>query len=181
MIPQKNTQMTNQQTLSILEDVDTFKKRFFDKYGVDVHLFFKQDSGKITLGAIEALCLETLHELYPEYRYIDTLAVKTRYRPVTMMRQIYFYLAITKYEYRKTETAKFIKRNHATSIHSIKVCEDYIYVGYDEFELCLSTAHQKIITYVGTLSENNTGEDNTKSDANALQHEGEDISSFLKP
>ena len=179
-MPQKNIQMTNKQTVNILKDVTRFKRRFFDKYGIDVHLFFQQDNTRLSLNAIEGFCLQTLHEVYPEYKYIDSLSVRTRFRPVTMMRQIYFYLAITKYGYRKSETAVFIKRNHATAIHSIKVCEDYLYVGYHEFELCLSTANQKIITYVGTLSENNTGEDNTKSDADALQHEGKDISSFIE-
>ena len=42
-MPQKNIQMTNKQTVNILKDVTRFKRRFFDKYGIDVHLFFQQD------------------------------------------------------------------------------------------------------------------------------------------
>ena len=172
--------MTENQHINILKDIESFKAEIHEKYGVDIYLFIKEMGDRLSLKVLEKMCIATLYEQYPSFINTKSLKNKSRLRPVTMFRQIFFYLAITKYGYRKTEASKYMKRNHATSIHSIKVCEDYMYIGYSEFNRCLESVQNKIEQHVGNISENNKGEDNSKSNASIVQREREDISTITE-
>lgn len=172
--------MTDNQHVNILKDISQFKKRFFHKYGVDIHLFIRNVDNRLGLEALETICLTTLHELYPAFVTTKSLEERTRVKEVTIFRQIFFYLAVIKFDYGKTEAARYLKRNHATVIHSIKVCEDYMFIGYDEFNRCLTSVQNKIEEYVANISENNYGEDNSQSDASIIQHERKDLSSYTE-
>lgn len=172
--------MTQNQHINVLKDIESFKAEIHEKYGIDIYLFIKEMDNRLNLKVLEKMCIATLHEQYPSFIGTKSLKHKSRLKAVTMLRQIFFYLAITKYGYRKTEASKYMNRNHATSIHSIKVCEDYMYIGYSEFNRCLESVQNKIEQYVGNISENNKGEDNSKSNASIVQREREDISTITK-
>ena len=55
-----------------------------------------------------------------------------------------------------------------------------MFIGYDEFNRCLTSVQNKIEEYVANISENNYGEDNSQSDASIIQHERKDISSYTE-
>lgn len=172
--------MTENQHNNILKDIHSFRIKLYDKYGVDIHLFIKEKDHRLSLAVLEKMCIATLHEQYPSFIHTKSLKDRTRIKPITMLRQIFFYIAVQRFGYGKSESGKYMRRDHATCIHSIKVCEDYMYIGYSEFNRCLESVQNKIDQHVGNIPENNKGEDNSKSNASIVQRERKDISTITE-
>lgn len=164
------------QDISSDDYIRNIKVEFFNKYGYNIHVIVKEDDSKrLSLEMLERQCLNALREFHS--LDIESLNLDTRKREIVMFRQIFFYLAVTKYSYGKTETGRYLVKDHATVIHSIKVCENYMFTKHKEFLNAFNTINLFIDEYVGNISKNNTGENNSKPDALALQYEREDASS----
>lgn len=172
--------MSENQNNNVLKDIESFKKKINRKYNVNIHFFIKEMHNRVSLSVLEKMCIDSLHEEYPEYNHVKSLKSKNRIRHVTMFRQIFLYLSVNTFGYRNVESSRHIKRHHATSIHSIKVCENYIFTNCSEFNTCLNSVQNKISQYVGNISENNKGENNSKSNAFIVQRERKNISTITE-
>lgn len=168
--------MIDNQHLNILGEVRKFKLKMNNKYGLDIHVFVREDNERLSLEAIEACCVRVFNVKFPLLKNVDTISMRLRAREYVMLRQIFCYIAVNEYGYGKSETARYLLRNHATVIHSIKVCENYIFQNHREFTDCMLSVKYGLKKYVGNISENSTGEDNSESDVSIIQHERKDSS-----
>lgn len=172
--------MTDNQELNILKEVKNFKMKLNNKYGIDVHIFVKSDTERLSLEAIEAACVRVFNRLFPLLDDVDTISGRTRVRQFVMLRQIFCYIAVNDYSYGKSETGRYMLRDHATVIHSIKACENYMFQNHREFMDAMISVKQELQKYVGNISKDNAGEDNSESDAVTVQHEREDFSTYTE-
>lgn len=168
--------MIDNQHLNILGEVKKFKFKMNNKYGLDIHVFVREDNERLSLEAIEACCVRVFNAKFPLLENVDTISMRLRAREYVMLRQIFCYIAVNEYGYGKSETARYLLRNHATVIHSIKVCENYMFQNHREFTDCMLSVKYGLKKYVGNISENSTGENNSESDVSIIQHERKDSS-----
>jgi len=172
--------MIDNQELNILQEVKKFKMKLNDKYGIDVHVFVKNDTERLSLEAIEVSCVRVFNRMFPLLDDVDTISGRTRVRQFVMLRQIFCYIAVNEYSYGKSETGRYMLRDHATVIHSIKACENYMFQRHREFMDTMISVKQELQKYVGNISKDNAGEDNSESDAVTVQHEREDFSTNIE-
>jgi chromosomal replication initiation ATPase DnaA len=168
--------MTDNQRVNILKEVKKFKFKMNNKYGLDINVFVKKDTEQLSLEAIEACCVRVFNSKFPLLENVHTISKRLRTHYYVMLRQIFCYIAVKEYGYGLTETGRYLLRNHATVIHSIKVCENYMFQNHREFTDCMMSVKYGLKKYVGNISENSTGENNSESDVSIIQHERKDSS-----
>lgn len=168
--PMKNT--VNQE-VTLEQELKDFKKRVLDKYKVELHTYVR--NSKILRPSheqIEKACLLALYSLSPEHKDVKTLRVGVKNRPIVIMRQIFAYMSVNDFGYGVTETSRYLVKNHATVVHSIKACNNYIFTKDKLFKKSINQVKLHLGKYVGTIPENISGEDNSQSNASTLWDEG---------
>lgn len=170
--------MANNQQNRLDTLIAEFKKTILRSYGVEITVFQKmKDSGddRPTLEQIHKACICVMNELYPDLRNVKILSVRRRHRNLVMFRKIYCYLGYN-LKYTCDSVGKYIERDHSSVIHGKKSVEDMIYINDKQYVEALEKVTKLINKYVGTITEDTTRENNTKSMPATLQYEGEDAS-----
>ena len=161
----------------IEEEIKRFESLMIAKHNIQVKIYTRSlnaDVNVILLPELKDLCIKAMHELYPETIKIKTLRSKSRIHHFVVVRQIFSQIA-----YRKGYTCQaigaFLKKDHSTITYSKQKVDDYLHVGDVEYTKVFN-AIQKLLKNVGTISEDNSGGNNSKSIDASLWDEGENSS-----
>ena len=168
------------------DKIHSFIKEIKDEYDKKIQVIIvDQDADSLQINGcklklLETLVIKAMHEKHPEFINIKSfIKVKTRRRTILKWMQIHSYLGV-ELGYSKSYVGRSVGRDHATVIHRHKVVENLL--GYGElvmteaFELVIN----KIKEYVGIISTNTEGKNNTKSVLNALRDKEESILTVTK-
>lgn len=165
----------------MIDDIQSFVDTFEKKYDKKLQIFVINSDDKFnipdenTIQILEKIVVNTMHENNPELSYIKSFGnIKTRLRKVLLWTSVYSYLAV-KLGYSKSYVARSMNRNHATVIHRIKVVENLLSVGDKELKEVYNAVKKSIKEYVGIISTNPEGKDDTRSILSALRDKKESI------
>ena len=154
--------MANNQELTQEEDISNFKKEFLKLYGVKLYIYSPTEKEKRKpISIFHDVALDALHESMPRFRNIKSLQNKTRLRDYLVYVQVMSYLA-HKEGHSKTSIGKFLNRNHATVINSCKMIENGFFSKDKTVLHAYNNTLKKLEEYVGTISENDERENDTK-------------------
>ena len=161
--------MKNKNLAQVYLEVDEFSTRIKNKYGVNVGVYVK---GKITglsitLHELHKVIESAIMELHPEES--GQMDFKTRRRPLINYQHSFALVAWEKLGYSKTEVARYMGKNHATIINSIRKAEGFLDVCDTDFTGIHKIVLKKFNEYVGTISEDSEETDDTKPVLSTLQ------------
>lgn len=172
--------MTDNQHITLRKDIVKFKKLILEVYGVKLQIYGTGTTNYSipSLNLVSDATIEVMKNAYPALIYKD---LKSRYRGrhYVMFRKLYCYIAYN-LGYTCAAVGNHVDRDHSSVIHSRKSVEDMLYIQDKEYTENLKLINNIIEKHVGNISEDNKREDYTQSDAVAIQHEGEDISSHTE-
>ena len=168
------------------EKIHSFIKEIKDEYDKKIQVvIIDEDVNNLQINGcklkvLESLILNAMHIKHPEFQHVKSFKdVKTRRRSILLWMQIHSYLGV-ELGYSKSYVGRSVERDHATVIHRHKTVENLL--GYGErdmteaYELVIKTIKE----YVGIISTNTEGKDDTKSILSALRDKEESIITFSK-
>ena len=150
--------MPNEKITEMTQEIYAFIKKFEKKYGQYIEITVGVDesgifNSKDTLKGLETFAILHMHQNEPSlWKYKN---FNHRCRKLNFMRysQAFQYIAHN-LGYKKVKIANIIDRNHATVINSIRQSENYLFWGNQQFIDIYYPLLSKILTYVGSLSNN---------------------------
>jgi hypothetical protein len=131
------------------------------------------------LKELEKIVLHTMYELDPSLSYLDSMIVKSRRRNVLIWVQCYTYIART-IGFTTTRIGEFINRDHATVLHSVRAVQNMIDTNETDFMLAYKAVLKNIKEYVGIISTNIKGKNDTQSILNSLRDKEESVIAITK-
>jgi chromosomal replication initiation ATPase DnaA len=131
------------------------------------------------LKELERIVLHTMHELDPSLSYLDSMIVKSRRRNVLIWVQCYTYIART-IGFTTTRIGEFINRDHATVLHSVRAVQNMIDTNETDFMLAYKAVLKNIKEYVGIISTNIEGKNDTQSILDSLRDKEESVIAITK-
>jgi|TARA_R100000093_G_C1935651_1_gene70254 uncharacterized protein YerC len=168
--------MSNLNLLEMTNDIHNFIKKFEYKYGLTVDIRIGAKKSQITynknsLRVIEAAIISKMHEDHPTLSHITSFKNRARATRIMRYSQAFQHIAF-KSGYTKTSIAKFIKRNHASTINAIKQAENYLFCNHPKFTdiyfWSILKLNSKENYHVGTISNDAKQQHNTKSMSTAI-------------
>ena len=100
--------------------------------------------------------------------------VKTRRREILMWIQVHCYLAV-RLGFSKSYIGRSVGKDHATIIHRSNVVDNLLAIGEKDITKVYNLVIKQIKEYVGIISTNLKGEDDTRSILSALRNKKESI------
>jgi hypothetical protein len=166
--------MTINESITQNIDIQEFKNKFYNKHGVALHIVTeKQAACKISLAVLEKCIIKTLHINEPRFKHIKSLTDKSRKREYLVYTQIMAHISY-KEGYSKSVISRYIKRNPATIIWSIKVVENDLSIKNILMYNAYNNITKEIKNYVGNIPENTEEQINTKPGIPIIWNEAED-------
>ncbi len=126
------------------------------------------------LKTLERIVLNTMHINNPDLKYIKSMIVKTRRRDIMLWVQTFTYIA-RKMGFTTIKIGKYINRDHATVLHSVKAVENALFTKEADLTQIYKQVLNSIKEYVGTITANSSGKDDTKSVLSALRNKKKSI------
>tara|TARA_R100001440_G_scaffold74036_1_gene99083 strand:- start:4044 stop:4562 length:519 start_codon:yes stop_codon:yes gene_type:complete len=154
------------------KDVANFIENFENKHKYSVNITvggltssinIVDNPERVSLKDLSNFVVMCMHEFNKSLIvYNDLSNVKTRKRDVLIWIQLFSYLA-WKYGYSKSNIARFLNKNHATIIHSIKTIENFRDTNDVEFVAIYKHFENYLKNYVGTTTGDTDRQTYTKS------------------
>ena len=169
----------NQQITTDIQDkkIKAFKKKFLKDHGVHLYIYASGETEyKIDLPTFEECALVALKKEYPIYNYMENMKYRTREKPYIIHSHVMCYLAWHE-GHSKTSIAKFLCKNHATVINSVKQIDNALFTKDKDFINALNNTLKELETYVGTVPENFKSQLNSQSSSDPIWNQARD---FLK-
>ncbi len=158
--------MSKVNLLELTNDVHQFVKNFEDKYGLFLRVEISGKPSKVInldiLSKVHQSAIALLHIDYPEHDNIKSFSHRCRKIEVMWHSQA-FQLLAWNLGYTKSAIARLIDRNHASVINNIEQAQHYLYTDYAQFCRIYYKLFKIAKHYVGTISTNDDGQDNSKS------------------
>ena len=135
--------MVDNQNDTLDLDVIRFKDKILTKYGKELTIFHKEGNkwdNRPTLGVIEEVCIDVMHNFYPHLKGYKTLGVINREKDYVMFRKIYMSIA-SEAHYTRTMVGVSVSRDHSSVSYSLKSVKDMLYIG----DVMYTTTHNLII------------------------------------
>ena len=155
--------MIENQKIRQEREIKAFKLKFLREH--DIKLFIiapKLDADHAcTLEVYKKITLECIREDHPKYKKY-TFKTKSKERDFVTYIQVMSFLASND-GYSLTAIGKSIFRNHATIINSCKIVNNGIETKDKDICRVLEKIQTKINTYVGTITKDIKGKDDTES------------------
>ena len=183
------------------QEIQSFVKKFENKYNKKLQVIVSElGSSKVNnytkmwkneidalaninitnkLKELERIVLHTMHELDPSLSHLDSMIVKSRRRNVLIWVQCYTYIART-IGFTTTRIGEFINRDHATVLHSVRAVQNMIDTNETDFMLAYKAVLKNIKEYVGIISTNIEGKNDTQSILNSLRDKEESVIAITK-
>lgn len=165
----------------MIDDIQSFIDSFEKKYDKKLQIFVVNDNNNLnipdesTIQILERIIIDTMHKNNPDLSNIKSFSnIKTRRRKILLWMQVYSYLAV-KLGYSKSHVGRSMNRDHATVIHRIKVVENLLSIGDKELKEVYNAVKKSIREYVGIISTNPEGKDDTRSILSALRDKKESV------
>jgi len=164
--------MFKEDILEMTNEIQKFKIEFESKYNKNLNILISDKSNVIvnvrqwedeivamkeayqikTIEVLEKLVLGTMKELYPEFKGRRSLAKDCRRREFVIFKQIFCYMC-NQLGFTLQYTGKYIKKHHASVIHSIRQVEGLLEIN--DLQVC--KAYEKLKenmkNYVRTIPE----------------------------
>tara|TARA_R100000406_G_scaffold56934_1_gene39151 strand:+ start:1880 stop:2461 length:582 start_codon:yes stop_codon:yes gene_type:complete len=126
------------------------------------------------LKELEEIVIHTMHEIDPSLSYVDSMIIKSRRRNVLIWVQCYTYIA-RNLGFTTTRIGQFINRDHATVLHSVKSVQNMIDTNETDYMVVHKAVLKNIKDYVGIISTNTEGENDTQSILDSLRNKEESV------
>lgn len=126
------------------------------------------------LNTLEDIVLKTMHIHNPDLKYIKSMVVKSRRRDIILWVQTFTYIG-RKMGFTTTRIGKFINRDHATVLHSVKAVENALFTKEADLNQIYKQVLNSIKEYVGTITADPSGKNDTESILSALRNEKKSI------
>lgn len=153
--------MIDNQKIKQKLQIKHFKRKFYKEHNIQLYILTPAISKtELTLDKYKELTKLALVEDHPKYKDYD-FSTKSRERDFVQYIQVMSFLA-NRAGYSKCSIGKAIFKNHATVINSCKIVDNGIHTKDKELCKVLESVQQKIDIYVGTITENTEGKNNTK-------------------
>ena len=150
--------MLKNNLLEMTNEIQAFIEQFKVKYNQSIEVTVGLEkvgltNSKKSLVSLEKIIIQDMHEIYPEYSHVKSFKYRTRYIEFMRYCQSFQYIA-----YMSGNTymriGKYIGRDHASVINSVKKVKNYLYCNDIEFARTYFPLLKKIKDYVGTISDN---------------------------
>ena len=126
------------------------------------------------LKELEQIVLHTIRQIDPSLSNMDSMIVKSRRRDVLIWVQCLSYIA-RKLGFTTTRIGEFINRDHATVLHSVKSVQNMIDTNETDYMVVHKAVLKNIKDYVGIISTNTEGENDTQSILDSLRNKEESV------
>tara|TARA_B110000196_G_C20911281_1_gene550660 strand:+ start:277 stop:801 length:525 start_codon:yes stop_codon:yes gene_type:complete len=171
--------MSKNNLLEITNDIQLFIDKFELKHRLFIRVEIVSNFSKIidvdTLSKVHEAALSMLHLDFPQYDHIKSFSHRCRKIEVMRYSQAFQYIAWN-LGYTKSAVAVLVNRNHATVINNINQAKNYLHTDSPEFCRIYYKLFKLTKYYVGTISTNDDGEDNSKPAISALCNKKQNIS-----
>ena len=131
------------------KDIDIFKYKFKIMHGITPYVSITSKGlyvGEISMRELLQITNQAREECCAE-RFSAGIMSKTRLKPVVMYRQAFCKVA-SNLGYGCTSIGKFLDKNHATIVYSIKNVENLISVGDIDMQTCVDEIYSRIEPYL---------------------------------
>ena len=126
------------------------------------------------LKELEQIVIHTMHEIDPSLSYVDSMIINSRRRNVLIWVQCYTYIA-RNLGFTTTRIGEFINRDHATVLHSVRSVQNMIETNETDYMIVHNAVLKNIKDYVGIISTNTEGENDTQSILDSLRNKEESV------
>lgn len=126
------------------------------------------------LKELEQIVLHTIRQIDPSLSNMDSMIVNSRRRDVLIWVQCFSYIA-RKLGFTTTRIGEFINRDHATVLHSVKSVQNMIDTNETDYMVVHKAVLKNIKDYVGIISTNTEGENDTQSILDSLRNKEESV------
>tara|TARA_R100001015_G_C4619292_1_gene175977 strand:- start:627 stop:1139 length:513 start_codon:yes stop_codon:yes gene_type:complete len=168
------------------EKIHSFIKEIKDEYDKKIQVvIIDEDVNTLQvngckLKVLESLIIDAMYIKHPEFQHVKAFKnVKTRRRSILLWMQIHSYLGV-ELGYSKSYVGRSVGRDHATVIHRHKTVENLLGYGERDMTEAYKLVIKKIKEYVGIISADIEGKDDTKSILSALRDKEESIITVAK-
>lgn len=136
----------------LYKEIQKFKDKLYENYKIKVHIFFDEtELVRLTLEDLESILILKLKKNYPDFKKITYFRnTKSRKYHLVLYSQLFSYIANKKYNYSKSEIARYMAKDHSTVIHSIKSINNY----FDTDHKLVKELYNEINEYVGLITKN---------------------------
>jgi len=136
-------------TPEMKENIDLFKYKFKLMFGLVPYVSITSRGlyvGEISMRELLSITNEALCESYPEHFDAGILS-KTRLKPVVMYRQAFCKVA-SNLGYGCTSIGRFIEKNHATVVYSVRNVDNLLGVGDMDMQTCMDNLYTRIEKHI---------------------------------
>tara|TARA_R110002012_G_scaffold236249_3_gene409979 strand:+ start:882 stop:1394 length:513 start_codon:yes stop_codon:yes gene_type:complete len=168
------------------DKIHSFIKEIKDEYDRKIQVvIIDEDVNSLQINdcklkVLESLIISAMHIKNPDFQHIKLFKdIKTRRRRILIWMQIHSYLGV-ELGYSKTYVGKSVNRDHATVIHRHRTVENLLGYGERDMTEAYKLVIKTIKEYVGIISTNTEGKNDTKSVLNALRDKEESIITVAK-
>ena len=164
----------------MLKYIQNFIDEFEKKYNKQLQVIVVKDGENdypetCRLKILEKIVIKAMHKECEHLRYIKSFKkVKTRRREILMWIQVHCNLAV-RLGFSKSYIGRTVGKDHATIIHRAKVVENLLEIGEVDITKVYNLVIKQIKEYVGIISTNLKGKDDTRSILSALRNKKESI------
>lgn len=133
----------------MLDIIEAFKLKFKLRYGIMPYVSVNTRGnymGQLSLKELFEIVNEALEDKVGK-KHTDGILTPTRLREVVLYRQAFCKIAIH-LGYKVTSVAEFIRKNHATVIHSVKNIDNLLSVEDIDVMTCMDELYTMIETYI---------------------------------
>ena len=164
----------------MLKYIQNFIDEFEKIYNKKLQVVVIKEGGesypdKCRLAVLENIVIKAMHKECEHLKCIKSFKkVKTRRREILMWIQVHCYLAV-RLGFSKSYIGRSVGKDHATIIHRSNVVDNLLAIGEKDITKVYNLVIKQIKEYVGIISTNLKGEDDTKSVLSALRNKKESI------
>ena len=181
--------MRKKKKLELAQDLESFVNKIKERYDREIKIIISDSNFKLAntrkeilsateslhkLKVLESIIIGTMHKFDSSLCDIDSLVLDNRKKELIMWTQVFSYIARTM-GFTCTGIAKHVNRNHATILSSCKVVRGYLEIGDVEYTRVYKQIIKSIKNYVGIVSTDINGKDESKSVLDALWDQEESI------
>jgi uncharacterized protein YktA (UPF0223 family) len=164
----------------MLKYIQNFINEFEKKYNKKLQILVVKEGKEAypeacRLKVLEKIVIQAMHKECEHLKCIKSFKkVKTRRREILMWIQVHCNLAV-RLGFSKSYIGRSVGKDHATIIHRANVVENLLEIGEKDITKVYNLVIKQIKEYVGIISTNLKGEDDTKSVLSALRNKKESI------
>lgn len=144
-----NAVIGNEMTPEMKEYIDVFKYKFKLMFGITPYVSITSKGlyiGELSMRELLAITNQALNDALKDEKKFD-ITTKTRLKPVVLYRQTFCKVA-SSLGYGCSAIGKFLDKNHATVIYSVKMVDNLVSVGDMDMQTCVDEVYARIEMYM---------------------------------